>query len=218
VALTVGTTFVESTSQTSHSFSASIGTAAADRFVIVAAAAGSGSAEAAEITGITIGGNAATIHAYATREYQSAAIGSLVVPTGTTATVAITTADATSMVEAVVYQLTGAIFDPTGTGAGKALEAIALQCAAGASGILIGAAHAYTGPISTASNALGTVDLSGTDGGGAHAYYIGHSTGLSETAAYNVIFTNEGASVFHAAVMAAWKPTSGVWTKSRLVG
>lgn len=198
--LAVTATYKETTSRTNHSFTADIGDAAPDRLVIVAIAVGG-----TNISSVTIGGNAATIHCNGSASgFQSAAIASLSVASGTTADIVITTSSSDEPVEAVVYAATGlSSTTPTGAVASTG-HPISLSCAVAADGFLIGVAHGgdAQGAFSTNNNALQTVDYQGIDG--FYDYYIGHSTGLAENAAYPVVFTRTNSNGWAAAAIAAW--------------
>ncbi|TIL94670.1 MAG: hypothetical protein E5Y73_11220 [Mesorhizobium sp.] len=90
---------------------APIGTAAADRLVIVAIAARRNAAGVRTVTGVTIGGNAATINVQTNVTGVSSgitvAIASLVVAAGTDATVVVTYSAGLSQSFISVYTVTG---------------------------------------------------------------------------------------------------------------
>lgn len=95
----------------SYSFaSAAIGTAAADRVVFILVTWASGNTTPVTISSATIGGVAATVHAQVTA-VASDAIGSAIlsaaVPTGTTATIAITLSGSGGSIDVGVLAVTG---------------------------------------------------------------------------------------------------------------
>lgn len=93
------------TDASGYSFaSQGIGTAASDRLVIVAAC--SRATVNIACTGITIGGTAATLNVNLPTGLGSAAIGSLLVPAGTTATIGVNYSTTTRRCGIAVYTLT----------------------------------------------------------------------------------------------------------------
>lgn len=99
------------TNKSSYSLaSVAIGTAAADRIVFVLVTWASGNATPVTISSATIGGVAATIHAQVTAVATDAigsAILSAAVPTGTTATIAITLSGSGGSIDVGVLAVTG---------------------------------------------------------------------------------------------------------------
>jgi hypothetical protein len=107
VSSTVDTTNAASYTFTDHA----IGTAADDRCVVVAMHSGISAASAFTITSITIGGNAASVvyqqDADGTGLTRLAAIASLLVTSGTTATIVVTPSTTANRMRVAVYTLTG---------------------------------------------------------------------------------------------------------------
>lgn len=101
---------------------ANIGAAAADRYVVVTIH-GSVSLASRSLSGVTIGGNAATIHANANANIgggspasRIAAIAGLLVPSGTTANIVATFSDTVTWCQCRVYTLRQAVSNtPTAT-------------------------------------------------------------------------------------------------------
>jgi hypothetical protein len=80
----------DTTDSSTHTFLAvDIGTAAAGRFVVIGTSSGRGVPHT--VTGVTIGGNAASVIVQRANSESTVSLWGLVVPTGTTATVVVTT-------------------------------------------------------------------------------------------------------------------------------
>jgi hypothetical protein len=97
------------TNAASHTFTAQdIGGPSTDRLVVVVATGpDSNAGGASQFTGVTIGGNAATIHVNPGGGRIPCAIASLLIATGTTADIVITRTGATGTFSIDVYTLTG---------------------------------------------------------------------------------------------------------------
>ena len=99
-----GTTWAGSASSiTATAFS--LGAAQADRVIVVCVAAGAGAAR--QVSGITIGGNAATLAIRSASVSQCTGVYYLAVPSGTTADIVYTFTGAVTTLTTSVYALTG---------------------------------------------------------------------------------------------------------------
>lgn len=124
---------------------AAIGSAAADRLVVVTALGHNVGGSNRTITSVTIGGNAATVHEQIQSVGLSAGVASLVVTTGTTATIVVTWSGALTDTRIVVYTITGLTSTTphdTGDAAG---DTMALDIPAG--GVAIGIAGEKNGTL-----------------------------------------------------------------------
>jgi len=102
-------TNVDTNDTTSYSFaSQNIGTATDDRYIVVAAGAHGAANLDCTIASISIGGNAATLHiAPGGTGARALGIGTLLVPTGSTATIAVTTSGTAGVMRIFVATVTG---------------------------------------------------------------------------------------------------------------
>ncbi len=196
----------------SYTFSGqAIGSASPDRLVIVAVTT-AGPAGDSDVTGITIGGNPATIHAQGWNgggnHYQVATIASLLVPVGANADIVVNTSGTTWSCSLMVYTATNLnSTTPTGTAestiSGLTQKTLSVPVLDG--GFIIGAAHVYgsSNSIYTENNALDVVDASGLDR--YTVYYSAHSTNLVANPAYPVTFRNSDDSIWFGAAMVSWR-------------
>jgi hypothetical protein len=181
----------------------SIGTADASRYVVVVVGAISGTLGATTISGVTIGGNAATIHrqqnGLAGTINAIAAIAGLAVASGTTAAIAVTTPSQVTNVVAAVYALYDLTSNtPNTTGAGG-IESTSVSCTAnvlaGAVQIAVGVGNASE----TQSWSGATKDSQATVLGATASW----ASGQGATAATPRTFTCSGSSSVPRAICAA---------------
>jgi hypothetical protein len=158
-------TYVNGTSTATPSFaSCDIGTAASDRLVVVGAA-GEGNS-GVTLSGVTIGGNAATQAAAGAFSENNAGLFYLRVASGTTATIAVTFSSAKLRSGIVVYALYNVVSDTpydTNTAGASATSVSVTSFASPAKGAVIGVASKSSASISGWTNL--TLDSSVAMGG-----------------------------------------------------
>lgn len=136
----------------------SIGPAAGDRVIVVCVAAGAGAAR--QVSGVTIGGAAATLAVRSASVSQCTGIYYLAVPTGTTADIVYTFTGTVTTLTSCVYALTGwgavTLYDfNTANGTGFDLSTAAdLNTAAGGLLLATAASIASSTPIFSSSPTL----------------------------------------------------------------
>jgi hypothetical protein len=189
-----------------------IGSASADRLVVVAILT---EWWPSDITGVTIGGQAATIHAQGNtaNNWGNVAIASASIAAGTTADIAVTVNGGVGHAfnaAVAVYAITGlSSATPTGTSGIGGTAVLAPSVAVDAGGIAVGIgcgwdfnAHSYSESASPAltENVSASFDglWSGTD---QLSYIIGEAHGLS-TGSYTVTYTNS--STWASAALVSW--------------
>jgi hypothetical protein len=139
----VGLTFIETpTPQTTNAAtftfsSADIGTADADRIVVVGAT-GSGFATGKTITGITLGGDGMTEIIETNYSYSNAGIYAKAVASGTSSDIAVTFSNTNGNCVIYIYSMIGASITPTDTDVDSTGEPSSLSLNVAAGGVGIG--------------------------------------------------------------------------------
>lgn len=184
--------YTSSTAGTSHTFTGvALGAASSTRTILVIA--GGRASNNGVVSGITIGGNAATLDVSSAAAWYPGAIGRLVVPAGTTADVVVTFSMSRAEAAVMVYSLPVAV-TVAGSGAQIATDpTVTIATAAGgwavAGVIRADATQTFGGVTEDASTALGS-------------YW--YECGSAATTGSNLVITTTGGS--SALVAAAYTP------------
>lgn len=198
----------DASNATAYTFTgAAIGSAAADRVVVVGV--GTRTNSAASISSVTIGGNGATLAGSqandASQGADIAALYYLAVPSGTTATIVVNCSASMVRCYIAVWAVYGSSGAPTHTATDTAFTAAAVNTtlSCNANGAIIGMAEGLTttGPSSwTWSGITEQVDANGSSDGGAdnNAFTGAHST-----------FTAAQSSLAISATIAGTTPLAG---------
>jgi len=152
---TYNATYQDTSNLTTYTFtSSSVGTAAADRLVVVLIHARGGSDQA--INNVTIGGGGATLHLNASSGFNNFGMASYALTTGTTATISVNFVGSRSRCQIGVYSLYGlGSSTPSDTVSGSTASSISIDVVDG--GILL------AGCSVSSTVATKTVTYSGTD-------------------------------------------------------
>lgn len=206
----IGATAATVAGQVATVTSASIGTASADRLVVVVFTDG-GSAASASAT-VTIGGTSATVHAFANgANNNTAGIASLLVSSGTTATIVATynAGASTDGVNFKVYTIKGlSSTTPVGTGINwdAAASPLSTTLATSSGGVVIVGANRYA--VSTTLVFSGTETYTTDHTGSQNAFETegsGSATGTATNASSAVTATWGGGTNHTAIAAASWR-------------
>lgn len=199
------------TDATSYTFAdQGAGDAAADRSIVAVIVTRAVGTTPRTVTGVTIGGVAATIDVQKTHinaNQTAVAIARAVVPTGTTATVVITLSGTVARLGCALYRVTGAAMAVTSTGdaggsAGGAISTAAMTTAAG--GVLI-AGYGHGVAVDGIAWTGVTEDFDQLVGGGESLVLSGGSTATTGTDV--TVTATDAASAYESALAAiAYQP------------